>query len=690
MLGFLLLHFFSCGAASPPTGYFFTAPDALPNNQLPHVPMLGNGIIGLALDATVRRGGAQTIGAGRKNTLDIWIGSNNMWSCQYQCNSYSPGCCRVVSLGGVSLSLLPTFAASTPLSFAAEQRTIDGTLYVNQSSPAGSTLETVIQLHPDNTVASISMVYTARGSDPQTLALNASVWVSAPYRAPHPYSVGCMDASGVNVSCGAATGVFASRKACDPKSSPVPMWAGLALWATPSSKVVGSAITSNASGAVWEAVLNVEVTSGQPASVLTLGEAETRVYNASDPAIAASVLAASTPPGEVAASAASFWGSFWGVSGLETPTLPYIHDLWYGAQFALAGTSPRAFNVTAAPGLYGVWATSDAAEWSGDYTLDYNQESTYFGTFSSNHPELSEGYYAFVLDWMPWGLQHAAAEAKRAGISAQCANNTLHYGCHLAPWGMQSDDTSTYMHWNGQFASLLFMNHWEYLRNESFARSSIYPLLDGLNAWFACYFDKNVTGPGPEDYVWIDYRAADPDEALEGQKVVNPQMAISMAARTLSMQKDIADALNITLPSYLPDLLDHLSPFNTAPWNYTSAGPPSSQNFTLYNDTRCFNDVGQAPVASSPASCQTACADTPGCSNFTWSYDLEICWLYDAAVKVPSCNSGVPAYISGANMGPPPNTTQLTVWSSYHTATAAQSFFIGVWYSTWPSVRFFF
>jgi len=149
-----------------------------------------------------------------------------MWSCQFRCNSYSPGCCRVVSLGGVSLSLLPTFGAGAPTSFYAEQRTASGTLYVNMSSPRGSTFEVTIQLHPDDNVATLALAYTARGGDPPTLALNASVWATAPTRSgndPHPQSVGC-----TNAACGAG-GVAVSRRASDPNTSPVPVWASPVL-----------------------------------------------------------------------------------------------------------------------------------------------------------------------------------------------------------------------------------------------------------------------------------------------------------------------------------------------------------------------------------------------------------------------------------------------------------------------------
>lgn len=71
-------------------------------------------------------------------------------------------------------------------------------------------------------------------------------------------------------------------------------------------------------------------------------------------------------------------------------------------------------------------------------------------------------------------------------MNTTCAPTALHFPCHLAPWGYQSYDQvvalqpatecampqrlavfaspgvlqSTYMHWNGDFAALLFINHW--------------------------------------------------------------------------------------------------------------------------------------------------------------------------------------------------------------------------------------
>lgn len=41
------------------------------------------------------------------------------------------------------------------------------------------------------------------------------------------------------------------------------------------------------------------------------------------------------------------------------------------------------------------------------------------------------------------GAAMAQQQAKALGIT--CDASALHYACHLAPWGFQSDDQSRYM-----------------------------------------------------------------------------------------------------------------------------------------------------------------------------------------------------------------------------------------------------
>ncbi len=50
------------------------------------------------------------------------------------------------------------------------------------------------------------------------------------------------------------------------------------------------------------------------------------------------------------------------------------------------------------PGLFGNFITDDFFPWAGDYHMNYNYEAPYYCVFSSNHPELFDGYMAPVND----------------------------------------------------------------------------------------------------------------------------------------------------------------------------------------------------------------------------------------------------------------------------------------------------
>ncbi len=50
------------------------------------------------------------------------------------------------------------------------------------------------------------------------------------------------------------------------------------------------------------------------------------------------------------------------------------------------------------PGLFGNFITDDFFPWAGDYHMNYNYEAPYYCVFSSNHPELFDGYMAPIND----------------------------------------------------------------------------------------------------------------------------------------------------------------------------------------------------------------------------------------------------------------------------------------------------
>ena len=146
------------------------------------------------------------------------------------------------------------------------------------------------------------------------------------------------------------------------------------------------------------------------------------------------------------------WAAFFNASGISLPNQPAIESFWFGAQYTMRAMTAPAKVVEATKGLlppsglYGPWVTSDSPAWNGDYTLDYNQEAQYYGVQSSNHPELAAAYFPPIAAWEGHAKKWAQAAANMSGVS--CGADAMHYSCHLAPWGYQSYDQTTYMHWN--------------------------------------------------------------------------------------------------------------------------------------------------------------------------------------------------------------------------------------------------
>ena len=145
------------------------------------------------------------------------------------------------------------------------------------------------------------------------------------------------------------------------------------------------------------------------------------------------------------------------------------------------------------------------------------------------------------------------------------------------------------MHWNGAFASMLFLNHWEYTRNETFARQSIWPLVSGLVSWWSCFLQRSRSANG--SLLLTDWNPLDPDESGEDQEVRNPTIGLAFAKRLATFQIALSKALfpEQAVPAEALEIVQHLAPFPLAPdapadepvWaNYEGAN--ASGIFALY------------------------------------------------------------------------------------------------------------
>lgn len=635
----------------------------LPDGKLPHVPLLGNGYLGIAMNTDDKNSDA--MGPGRPGAVDLWLNTNAMWDCQESGQTAPPALCSRKALGGISIR--PRLNATA---FVAEQRVGTAQLWSERRSEAGSAFQTLTYLHPTMNVLVTELRWLPSVSEPSSINVELATWA--------------LDGFPVTSNV-TADSVSVSRQMTQSESYRS-MWTALATKVrAPHAAAIHSRQQQGGGATGVTTVHSLEA--GNVIQVVTAAADNLLTGSGADPTEAALELAKAEPK-EVSGAAATWWRDFWSHSSIHLPTQPQIQEFWYGAQFITAGMTAtselleRTRGELPASGLYGPWVTTDNPSWNGDYTLDYNQEAQYYGVYSSNHPELAAAYFPPITEWMASARNHAKAEAEKAGVT--CASSTLHFACHLAPWGYQSRDTNTYMNWNGMFAALPFINDFEYMQNLSFARDTVYPLLDGLNEWSHCYLQKSGSG---SDYILEDWRKKAPDQEHEGQNVRNPQIGLSLMMRMAQAQLNIAKAINVTAPAHVQEIVAHLAPFNRAPFASPSPPPPEASNVT--KALRCHDDYHMGGESSLDA-CEAACFNDGDCWYFTFcGADSRVdaghcpkaatCWRYRRGA---SCDSAE-GFTSGSRVASPPATKDY-VWTAFTHATVKQSDNFAL-YPLWPS-----
>ena len=103
-----------------------------------------------------------------------------------------------------------------------------------------------------------------------------------------------------------------------------------------------------------------------------------------------------------------WWKNYYLLSWMDLGDVD-LNRLYYGNQY-IFGCCTR--EGKQAPGLYGVWITQDNAAWQGDYHLNYNFQSPYYGSYSSNRMlTFSEPMFHTFLDYIDSGIKRASNPA---------------------------------------------------------------------------------------------------------------------------------------------------------------------------------------------------------------------------------------------------------------------------------------
>lgn len=186
---------------------------------------------------------------------------------------------------------------------------------------------------------------------------------------------------------------------------------------------------------------------------------------------------------------------------------------------------------------------------------------------ATNHPELAASYFGSIVAWEDYGRGMAANLAKKANRT--CSDAGILLPAHIAPWGYQSYDQSNWNLFNGMFSAMLFINDWEYTRNQTFAKSVTLPLLSGLTAFWNCFLTNETDGR------LHDSTAGAPDSCFEGGNCTDPIITLSLLKRVASAQISLTEELQLpSPPSYVHNIVEHLASFPTtkAPSNGDNEG----------------------------------------------------------------------------------------------------------------------
>ncbi len=141
------------------------------------------------------------------------------------------------------------------------------------------------------------------------------------------------------------------------------------------------------------------------------------------------------------------------------------------------------------PGLFGNFITDDFFPWAGDYHMNYNFEAPYYCIFSSNHPELFDGYMAPVNDMRN--------EAKRFAKMFGCNGYALpvSFGPKALDVYSQKDCKEHGILFLGQkshaaYACVIPIMHWFSEYDKDYAQKNYYDFVFNTAAFWEDYLVK--------------------------------------------------------------------------------------------------------------------------------------------------------------------------------------------------------
>lgn len=265
----------------------------------------------------------------------------------------------------------------------------------------------------------------------------------------------------------------------------------------------------------------------------------------------------------------SWWSDFWNLSHIDIGD-GWVERYYYQSQYLLACSS-RAGKI--APGLWGPFICSEETAWAGDYHLNYNYQSPYWGCFSSNHILLTENYDRPLLDYMEKGRAYARELLNCRG---------LYYPVGIGPFGLSSaawpdtdekmEDMYGYpdhmldggnMFWgqksNASFGAVNMMMRFYATWDEEYA-GKVYPYIRGCAEFWEDYL---ISRGGKYESVNDCFYEEWPGRGTDND--VNPSCSLGLIRMVMRGALDISSLLGVDSDrrGRWQDILENLSDFPT-------------------------------------------------------------------------------------------------------------------------------
>lgn len=209
---------------------------------------------------------------------------------------------------------------------------------------------------------------------------------------------------------------------------------------------------------------------------------------------------------------ADWWKQYWLRSYVDLND-DVLERFYYAAQYFL-GSASR--NGKTAPGLYGLWITKDDPYFSGDYHMNYNFVSSFYGAYSSNRSDFALPLMDAIIGYLPEARRLSTQDLQRVKpdhVTPRFGSGGIPGGVlfpvGIGPLATATPDTNYWQQvGNALFNVVEFIAYWDYTRDRTYLQTKAYPFMKEVATFFSRWMEydaatgRYTTWGGPHEGTW--------------------------------------------------------------------------------------------------------------------------------------------------------------------------------------------